>query len=50
MFAVIESLKRTNGSGVTEFADQFDLTKSTVHRHLVSLEAVDDIELRLVYG
>lgn len=38
LFAIIESLKRTNGADVTELADQLDLAKSTVHKHLVSLE------------
>lgn len=38
LFAIIESLKRTDGAGVTELADRLDLAKSTVHKHLVSLE------------
>lgn len=38
LFAIIESLKETGGAGVTEIADRLDLAKSTVHKHLVSLE------------
>lgn len=38
LFAIIESLKETDGAGVTELADRLDLAKSTVHKHLVSLE------------
>ena len=38
LFAIIESLKKSDGAGVTELADRLDLAKSTVHKHLVSLE------------
>lgn len=38
LFAIIEALKETNGAGVTELADRLGLAKSTVHKHLVSLE------------
>lgn len=38
LFAIIESLKRNDEIGVTDLANQLDLAKSTVHKHLVSLE------------
>lgn len=38
LFAIVESIKRTDSAGVTELADRLDLAKSTVHKHLVSLE------------
>ncbi|WP_436348398.1 IclR family transcriptional regulator [Natronorubrum sp. FCH18a] len=38
LFSIIESLKEMNGAGVTELADRLGLAKSTVHKHLVSLE------------
>ena len=38
LFAIIEALKETNGAGVTELANRLGLAKSTVHKHLVSLE------------
>ncbi|MFC6765098.1 IclR family transcriptional regulator [Natrinema soli] len=41
LFTIIESLKQTNGAGVTELGDRLDLAKSTVHKHLVSLEHND---------
>ncbi|ELY50897.1 IclR family transcriptional regulator [Natronolimnohabitans innermongolicus] len=38
LFSIIESLKERDVAGVTELADQLGLAKSTVHKHLVSLE------------
>lgn len=38
LFSIVESLKRADGAGVTELADRLGLAKSTVHKHLVSLE------------
>lgn len=38
LFSIIESLKAADGAGVTEIADRLGLAKSTVHKHLVSLE------------
>ncbi|WP_408960233.1 IclR family transcriptional regulator [Natrinema sp. 74] len=38
LFSIIESLKENDSAGVTELANQLDLAKSTVHKHLVSLE------------
>jgi IclR family transcriptional regulator, acetate operon repressor len=38
LFAIIECLKRNGNMGVTELANRLDLAKSTVHKHLVSLE------------
>lgn len=37
LFRIIEGLKQLNGAGVTELADEYDLSKSTVHRHLNTL-------------
>lgn len=37
-FEVLEEILRRNGAGVTELADALDLSKSTVHHHLASLE------------
>ncbi len=34
LFAIIESLKETNGAGVTELANRLGLSKSAVHKHL----------------
>jgi len=36
-FAIIERLKQTNGTSVTEVADRLDLSKSTVHNHFRTL-------------
>jgi len=36
---VIEALKRTDGAGVTELAEELGWAKSTVHAHLRTLEA-----------
>ncbi|ARS90545.1 IclR family transcriptional regulator [Natrarchaeobaculum aegyptiacum] len=38
LFAIVEALRETGGAGVTELADELGLAKSTVHKHLVSLE------------
>jgi len=38
LFAIIESIKQTDRAGVTELANRLELAKSTVHKHLVSLE------------
>ncbi|MFC6769507.1 IclR family transcriptional regulator [Natrinema soli] len=38
LFAIVESLRESEGAGVTELADRLGLAKSTVHKHLVSLE------------
>ncbi|ELY62019.1 IclR family transcriptional regulator [Natronococcus jeotgali] len=38
LFAIIECLKSLESAGVTELARRLDLAKSTVHKHLVSLE------------
>jgi len=36
---IIEGLRRLDGAGVTELANELDIAKSTVHDHLESLEA-----------
>ncbi|WP_254533020.1 IclR family transcriptional regulator [Natrinema gelatinilyticum] len=38
LFSIVESLRETGGAGVTELANRLNLAKSTVHKHLVSLE------------
>ncbi|WP_436348365.1 IclR family transcriptional regulator [Natronorubrum sp. FCH18a] len=38
LFRIIDALKETGDSGVTELADRLGLAKSTVHKHLVGLE------------
>lgn len=38
-FDLIDVLKRTDGAGITELADELDLAKSTVHRHVKTLES-----------
>lgn len=38
LFAIIEHLKASDGAGVTELAEHLDLAKSTVHKHLTTLE------------
>ncbi|MFC4541299.1 IclR family transcriptional regulator [Halosolutus amylolyticus] len=38
-FDVIELLKRTDGAGITAIADELGLAKSTVHRHVKTLES-----------
>ena len=37
-FAIVQSLQVFDGAGVTELANWLDLSKSTVHKHLKSLE------------
>jgi len=38
LFAIVEQLRETGGAGVTELATALGLAKSTVHRHLATLE------------
>lgn len=38
-FDILALLKRTDGAGITELADELDLAKSTVHRHVKTLES-----------
>jgi len=38
LFAIIELLKDKDGAGVTELAGQLDLAKSSVHKHLRTME------------
>lgn len=45
LFAIVEALQRRGEAGVTELADALDLSKSTVHKHLKTLE-----ELQYVVG
>ncbi|TYL37751.1 IclR family transcriptional regulator [Natronococcus pandeyae] len=37
-FEIIDVLKRKDGAGITEIADELGLAKSTVHRHVKTLE------------
>lgn len=37
-FRIVEALKSSDGAGVTELAEQLDMSKSTVHIHLQTLE------------
>lgn len=39
LFSILEFLKTRDGAGVTEIAEELDLSKSTVHTHLQSLRA-----------
>lgn len=39
LFSIMEHLHREGKSGVTEIADQVGVSKSTVHKHLITLEA-----------
>lgn len=39
LIAILGKLKETDGAGVTSLANRSDLTKSTVHRHLATLQA-----------
>lgn len=41
VFAIVEALQRLDGSGVTALAADLGLAKSTVHKHLKTLEAHD---------
>jgi DNA-binding IclR family transcriptional regulator len=60
VFAIIEGLRKLDGAGVTELATHLDLSKSSVHKHLKSLEELGfvdnfdgtyDLSLRLLeYG
>lgn len=38
LFALFAALKETDGAGVTELADRLELAKSSVHRHLKTME------------
>lgn len=38
-FDIVDTLKRKEGAGVSELADELGLAKSTVHRHLKTLES-----------
>jgi DNA-binding IclR family transcriptional regulator len=40
-FAIVTALKELNGAGVTELAAATDLSKSSVHKHLRSLQQYD---------
>ncbi|WP_246998244.1 IclR family transcriptional regulator [Halosolutus gelatinilyticus] len=40
-FRLIEALKDRDGAGVTELADDLDLAKGTVHKHLNTLRRLD---------
>lgn len=39
MFSIVETIRDLNGARLTEIAEETGLAKSTVHRHLKSLEA-----------
>lgn len=38
LFELIETIKQLNGAGITELADRMSVSKSTIHRHLTTLE------------
>lgn len=38
-FDIVDALKRRDGAGVSELADELGLAKSTVHRHVKTLES-----------
>lgn len=38
-FDIVDVLKRNDGAGITDIADELDLAKSTVHRHVKTLES-----------
>jgi len=40
-FRVVDALRASQPAGVTELADRLDLSKSAVHNHLATLEALD---------
>lgn len=40
-FQIIEAIERLDGAGVTELARDLDIAKSTVHRHLSTLEELE---------
>ncbi|WP_435335919.1 IclR family transcriptional regulator [Haloarchaeobius sp. TZWWS8] len=40
-FAIVRELERRDGAGITELADAVDLSKSSVHKHLATLQAGD---------
>lgn len=39
VFSILETIRAIDGGRVTEIADKLDVSKSTVHRHLSTLEA-----------
>lgn len=41
LFRIIDALHRLESAGVTELADEIDSSKSTVHKHLKTLEHMD---------
>lgn len=41
LFAIVEALRERDGARVTELADDLDMPKSTVHRHLRTLEELE---------
>ncbi|MFC7229781.1 IclR family transcriptional regulator [Salinirubellus salinus] len=41
LLSVVEAIRELDGGGVTELADHLDIGKSTVHRHLSTLQAHD---------
>lgn len=38
LFQLIDTLKQLDGAGVTKLANRMDVSKSTIHRHLTTLE------------
>lgn len=40
-FRIIEAIRESNGAGVSELAQELDLSKGTVHKHLTTLKAVN---------
>lgn len=47
LFTIIEELRKRNGARVTELADTLDMPKSTIYRHLETLE---DLEYAMKVG
>lgn len=45
-FSVVHALKERDGAGVTELAETLDLSKSTVHSHLKTLEQLEYVVRR----
>lgn len=41
VFTIIERIQEMGGAGVTEIADSLGMSKSTVHRHLATLEDME---------
>lgn len=40
-FRIIEAIRQTDGAGVSELAEELDLAKGTVHKHLQTLKQVN---------